>query len=70
MKVSEYDSWIIQVGGVFLVGMPYEDTMMCRLSNSPYDAVPIEEQCVAERLARMAGGQAVKWNPVTGRVIR
>jgi nitrous oxide reductase accessory protein NosL len=68
MDVKEYDSWIIRYGTVYLVGMPYEDTGMCRLSNSPWDAVPISDEHAARRLARMSGGEAVTWNPVTGRI--
>ena len=68
MKVEDYDAWVIRVGTVFLVGMPYTDTGMCRLSNSPYDAVKIKDECVAQRLAKLAGGEAVEFNPAIGRV--
>jgi hypothetical protein len=68
MDIKEYDSWIIRYGTVYLVGVPYEDTGMCRLSNSPYDAAQITEEHVARKLARLSGGEAVIWNPVTGRI--
>lgn len=68
MKIEEYDSWIVQVGEVYLVGMPYERTGMCRLSNSRYEALRFDDAAVASRIAHMAGGRAVRFNPISGRV--
>lgn len=68
MRVEDYDGWIIRVGSVYLVGIPYEDTGMCRLSNSPYEAARFDDVTVAVRLAKMANGNAVRFNPISGRV--
>ena len=66
MDVSVYDRWVIQFGNVYLVAVAYEDTKMCRLSDSPYDAATIDVYEDAMDFARHVGGKAVKFNPVTG----
>ena len=67
MKVSDYDVYIVQFGTVYLVAMPYEDTKVCRLSDSPYDAMPFRHPEDAQRIARLADGTAIMFNPVTGK---
>lgn len=66
MGVDDYRTWIVRVGGQYLVAVPYRDTKVCRMSNSPYDAAPIENAEDAEALAGVMRGVAVQFNPVTG----
>ena len=66
MNISDYDGWIVKVGSVFLVAVAYEDTGMCRLSESPYNALKFDDREQARMIARRAGGTAVMFNPVSG----
>lgn len=67
MNIKEYDVYIVQIKNVFLVGIPYEDTGVCRLSDSPYDAARFSSRSDARMIARMAGGTEVLFNPITGK---
>lgn len=68
MNVDSYDVWVIKLNKVFLVGIPYEDTKVCRLSENVYDAAQIPDKDTAEAVAAMAGGEIVKFNPIIGRL--
>lgn len=70
MSVEEYDTHVIQIGNVYLVAVAYEDTKVCRLSENIYDGIRVPEEEVARKLARMVSGKAVKFNPVTGKVMK
>lgn len=69
MKVSDYDTYIVQYGKVYLVAVAYEDTKMCRLSNSPYDALTFDDVYDAKRVAGITRGSVASFNPITGRVV-
>ena len=68
MKVSDYDTWIVRVENEYLVAVAYVDTGMCRLSGSPYEALRFQDGADASMVARRAGGNAIRFNPITGRV--
>ena len=68
MDVSEYDVWLVQVGQDYLVAVAYEDTKMCRWSNSPFDALHIDDINSAMRIAKAAKGTVVRFNTITGRI--
>lgn len=68
MKVSDYDTYVIRYGNVYLVAVAYEDTKICRFSDSPYDALPFDDVYEAKRVASRTGGSAVRFNPVTGKI--
>lgn len=67
MKITDYDVNIIKVNNEYLVAIPYEDTKVCRMSISPYDALPINDSVIANKIARKAGGTVVVFNQITGR---
>ena len=68
MKVSDYDGWVIRYGKVFLVAVAYEDTKMCRFSESPYNAAMFMDMNDAIGIAGRTGGEVVRFNPVSGEV--
>lgn len=68
MSVEDYDVWVIQFGKVYLVGMPYQDTKVCRFSENIYDAVQFQNYFQAYGFADRFGGKAMRFNPVTGKV--
>lgn len=66
MKVNDYDTWIIRFGKVYLVAVAYEDTGMCRFSESIYNAARFSDWNDANMIARRTGGEIMRFNPVTG----
>ena len=66
MKVDEYDSWIIRFGNVYLAAKVFDDKDIYRFTESPYNAWHIANASMADRVARMLGGETVKFNPVLG----
>lgn len=68
MNVHDFDAWLVKTNGLYLVAVAYEDTHMCRWSDSPFDALRFEDVNDAIRIARTAGGQIVRFNPITGKI--
>lgn len=68
MRIDDFNVYIVRLGNVYLVAMAYEDTGMCRLSESPYNALQFHDRADARKIAVMSGGQDVMFNPLTGRV--
>ena len=68
MDISTFDVWIVRFGTVFLVAVAYEDTKMCRFSESKYDAVQFTDMNDAIWVAKRSGGEVVRFNPITGKI--
>ena len=68
MDMNAYDVWIVRFGTVFLVALAYEDTKMCRFSESKYDAAQFADINDAIWVAQRSGGEVVRFNPITGRI--
>ena len=68
MSVTIYDAYVVRIGNVYLVGLAYEDTKMCRFSENVYDAARFEYWSDAQQLASKARGDVIKFNPITGSV--
>ena len=66
MSIKEFDTYVIRLGNVYLVARPYEDSNVCRLSESVYDALQIGDERSAAMAAHRCGGVAVRFNPITG----
>jgi len=68
MDISKYDVWLVRVGQEYLVAVAYDDTKMCRWSNSPFDALQITDINSAMIVARAAKGTVVRFNTITGKL--
>ena len=60
------EKYVIQVGNQFLVGCPYKEESVIRLSDSKYDGYRTENFMEAMHLARRCGGLVMKLNELNG----
>ena len=65
--MSTYEWYIIQVGRLYLIGKPYDDSDLIRFSQSVWDGCRFKNFDTAIRVARRFDGRVIRFNSITGR---
>lgn len=66
--LGKNERYVIQKENEFLMGMPYDDSMFCRWSASPYDGYQSKSFNTAIRVAKQLGAKVMVFNKLTGDV--
>ena len=61
--------FLVRKKNEYLVAIPYTDTLVPRWSVSRYDGCVISGEKNARRVAKRVGGDIVRFDPVSGRIM-
>ena len=64
--LNSNERYIVQKGKKFLMGCPYEDAALVRMSDHKYDGYQMTEFNTAIRIAKAIGGKVMVLNRTNG----
>ena len=64
--LTSNERYIIQNGSKYLMGCPYDDSALVRMSDHKYDGYQMKEFNLAIRIAKTIGGKVMVLNRLNG----